>query len=194
MFTSMGCSPVDTRVDRWSWRETASVDGWPSPLGGRPAAREVPGAQNSAYRPPYPSPQGGPAPLHHSHSGADHPTCMRSLHGHRASAVPRGNLVVVRSLGPEPGNAVEKFCRAMAQSSADHRHWPSAGLCGWRVSPRASMATSVDFSGTRCGSADRADRYFPSWPKSAKTGICSPRHVRLGCRPRSGAGAWEPLA
>ena len=26
-------------------------------------------------------------------------------------------------------------------------------------------------------------RYFPSWPRSAKTGICSPRHARLGCRP-----------
>ena len=42
-------------------------------------------------------------------------------------------------------------------------------------------------------SARPFNRFFPSWPTSAKGGICSPRHVRLGGRPRNGVGAWEPL-
>ncbi len=38
------------------------------------------------------------------------------------------------------------------------------------------------------------DRYVPSWPTSANLEISSPRRVRLGFRPRSGAEAWEPFA
>ncbi len=62
------------------------------------------------------------------------------------------------------------------QHSSDHRRW-----VGYVILV-TGLGSPINY------------RYFPSWPTSAKTGISSPRHVRLGCRSRSGVGAWEPLA
>lgn len=65
MLTSPGCSSGSTRVDRWSRWATTGVDGWSSPLGGRPAARAAPGGTELGLPPAAPLPAGGlrpPAP------------------------------------------------------------------------------------------------------------------------------------